>query len=179
MTETPRLKLTRTLPITWGDTSIVLPVVQVVATQKYRQVLVGGMAPPTVPLASESVEITVRCNYGDFPEMMRGTMGDPVQYAHLRFEPYTVDALAKVAETEMRTASVMTLLTFLLLRVPVEALEIDDEWEKDNDHSYGRDGVWVTVVKPKPQFGAEVYVGKPGESGWQHIGTAANNRVER
>lgn len=166
------LKLTRTLPITWGETSIVLPVVRLVATQKTRHPV--ALSVPDAPfsiVASESVEIIVRCNLGDFPEMLSGTWADGVPYAKVRFEPYTVEALVKTADPELSDRSSVARLRLLLLRVPIAALDIDDEWEKDDEHSYSRDGIEVIAVKPKPRLDAEVYVGEPGTDGWQHIGT--------
>lgn len=173
------LRFARTVPITWGATSIELPIVRLVATRKSSAPLVRGHETPGALVASESVEVTVRCNLGDFPELLSGTWGDRVPHAWLRFPPHTVDALAKFTEQEPSYRGLTHLLTFLLLRVPVSAIWFDEsEWAKDEELSYSRDGVQVTVVKPKPRLDAEVYVGEPGTGGWEHVGAAQDLRIE-
>lgn len=147
------LKLERTLPVTFGEISKVLPVVRVIATKKLHSPLARGVGAPVGLLRSETVEITFRTMAGEFDSVFAGkTMADSVPKAWIRFEPHTVEAMMERSEPEFALAAASSLITFMLLRVPVDALDFDDEWEEDTEHSYSRDGVVAIAAKPKPRL---------------------------
>ena len=176
MTDSPQLKLTRTLPVTVGSTTKELRVVRVVATQSAPHMLALSVADaPFSIVAHERVEITFHADLTDFyDEIMGTTSADPVPYADIQFGEHAVKAMMRPAEVAAPFGDgTPILLTFMLLRVPFAALGFDDEdeWEKDDEHSYSHDGTQVIAIKPKPQP-PEVYVGAPDGEGWQHIGTA-------
>lgn len=173
MATIPRLKLTRTLPITWGETSTVLPVVRLVATQKTSHPVAHSV--PDAPfsiLASEQVEVVVRAAVGEFAEVLSRPTAGGFPYAKVRFGEHVADALVNHEGEDLRVGDITWLFRLLLLRIPVAAIDIDGEWEKDEEHSYAHDGVYVTAVKPKPRLDAEVYVGEPDTECWRHVGTS-------
>lgn len=176
MTDSPQLKLRRTLPVTVGDTTKTLPVVRVVATQTMRYPDVQSV--PSKPLAilgSEKVEIVFRAGLTDFyDELMGATAANAIPYGTIHFGHGTAGVRTMIRDAEIAAPhgeGTSVLLTFLLLRVPVHTTEFDDDWEKDEEHSYSRDGVYVTAMKPKPRI--EVHVGDPNaDGGWQYVGTS-------
>lgn len=149
------LTLARTLPVTFGATTKELPVVRLIATQKLRQLDLSRLTEPMSLVASEKVEITFRAKVADFyDELVSGTMAGPLPHGSVQFAEQSVDAM--IARTEAAAPSFAdepgVLLTVLLLRVPVDAIDIDADWEKDEEHSPFYDGAYVIAVKPKARL---------------------------
>jgi hypothetical protein len=168
-----KLKLTRTLDITIGSEPKTLKVVRVLAKQatshQYAQSVPA--APPYSIVTHESVMVVVRSHLGDFPALYGGTASDSVPYAEIRFGEDTVKAMVRMDEPDLSEHHGEILLTFLLLRVPVAALDFpEDDWERDEEHSYSRDGIRVTAIRPKPP--SDVFGRKHGDDEWKHLGTA-------
>lgn len=154
MTDSPQLKLTRTLPVTVGAATKVLRVVRVIATQTAPHGLTESVPDkPFSMVAHEKIEITFRADIADFyDELMGATHADPVPYATLQFGEHAVKAMMRPAEVAAPWGNgTPVLLTFMLLRVPVAALAFDDEdgWERDEEYGYSRNGTNVIAVRPK------------------------------
>lgn len=161
MIDSPQLKLTRTLAVTLGDITKVLRVMHVVATQaSYGPIALSVPDGPFRLVASEKVEITFRAKGTDYADMLPAIHADSVPYTKIRFGEQDTKAMLGKVEPILRQHDTACLITFLLLRVPVAALAFDDEdeWEKDEEHSYSRNGTNVIAIKPKP-LPPEDYVG--------------------
>lgn len=149
--ESKTLKLTSPLPVTFGVTTKLLPIVRAIFTQKYtvwrgRETGIGSV------LDREQVEIVFRAGIADFyDELLGATAADPVPQGRIQFGVHSVDALMGSWESETPSNGPSAeLLTCLLLRVPNAAFDVNgDDWEFDEKHSYTNDGLYVTAVKPK------------------------------
>lgn len=153
MTHSPQLKselkLTRTLPVIVGSTTKTLPVVRLVATTHHRD-WEGRESGPLAILASEKVEIIFRATGVDYVDMLPGIYADSVPYAEIQFgEIGTKAMVGKVEPILSLNGDAACLITFLLLRVSSSMLDIDAEWERDNEHSHSRNGLEVIAIRPK------------------------------